>query len=104
MEIFEKFSATFPPEMVAQWVQMVEHWEGDPKAPNPHNEPEQCKSFSHLICFQTITDITTATTLQNVCLELAQNETVQLASGHVPRHKVSMMGFFSMGFDIKDQQ
>jgi len=103
-EIFEKFSATFPPETVARWVRMVERWEGDPKAPNPYNEPEQCKSFSRSVCIQTITDITTATTLQDVRLELAQNETVQLASGHVPRHKVSMMGFFSMGFDIEDQQ
>ena len=42
-EIFEKFSATFPPATVARWVRMVERWEGDPKAPNPYNEPEQSK-------------------------------------------------------------
>ena len=44
-EIFEKFSATFPPENVARWVRMVERWEGDPKAPNPYDEPEQSKYF-----------------------------------------------------------
>jgi hypothetical protein len=51
-----------------------------------------------------IADITIATTLQDVRLELARFETCQLASGHIPRHKVSMMGFFSTGFDIEDQQ
>ena len=45
-EVFEKFSSTFPPETVARWVQMVEHWESNPKAPNPYNEPEQSKSLS----------------------------------------------------------
>jgi hypothetical protein len=40
-EIFEKFSATFPPETVSRWVRMVERWEGDPTAPNLYNEPEQ---------------------------------------------------------------
>lgn len=45
-----------------------------------------------------------ATTLQDVRLELTRRETLQLASGQVPRHKVTMMGYFSMGFDIEDQQ
>ena len=79
-EIFEKFSATFPPEMVMRWVQMVEHWESNPKAPNPYNKPEQSKS------------------------KLAWDENLQLASGHVQRHKVTLMGFFSMAFDIEDWQ
>ena len=51
-----------------------------------------------------ITNLKTATTLHDVRLELARNETLQLASGCVPQHKVSMTGFFSMGFDIEDQQ
>jgi hypothetical protein len=49
MEIFEKFSATFPPETVARWVRMVERWEDDPKAPNPYNEPEQSKCLSRYV-------------------------------------------------------
>lgn len=44
------------------------------------------------------------TTLQDARLELAREENIQLASGHAPRHKVSVMGFFSMGFDIEDRQ
>ena len=42
--------------------------------------------------------------MQDVRLDLAQNETLQLVAGYTPRHKVSMMAFFSMGFDIEDQQ
>ena len=42
--------------------------------------------------------------MQDVRLELAWDEALQLASGHINRHKVTMTGFFSMGFDIEDQQ
>lgn len=44
-EIFERFSATFPLETVERWIRMVERWEGDPKAPNPYDEPEQSACF-----------------------------------------------------------
>lgn len=60
-EIYEKFSATFPPETVGRWVWMVEHWKSNPKAPNLYNESEHGKYLS--IFFQTITDIASATTL-----------------------------------------
>ena len=103
IEIFEKFSATFPLETVTQWVQMVERWEANPKAPNPYNEPGQGECF-FLCMFENTSNLLAATTFQDVHLELARNETLQLAAGHVPRHKVSMMAFFSMGFDIEDQQ
>ena len=102
-EIFEKFSATFPPETVARWVQMVECWEDDPTAPNLYNEPEQSRYFSSKI-LGSIADKTIATTLQDVHLELARYEPHQLELGQMPRHKITMMGFFSMGFDIEDQQ
>ena len=45
-----------------------------------------------------------ATTLQDVRLELMREESAKLASGCTPRHKVFMMGFFSKGFDIEEQQ
>ncbi|KIJ90500.1 hypothetical protein K443DRAFT_116509 [Laccaria amethystina LaAM-08-1] len=85
-DVFNKFSATFPPAVVEKWERMVVKWEDNPKAANPYNEPER------------------PTTLQDVRLELIREESAKLASGCTPRHKVSMMGFFSMGFDIEDQQ
>ncbi|EDR06772.1 uncharacterized protein LACBIDRAFT_299636 [Laccaria bicolor S238N-H82] len=85
-EIFNKFSSTFPPETVVKWEQMVIRWEADPKAPNPYDEPEAM------------------TTLQDVRLTLTRKETLELVSGRKPKHKVTLMGYFSMGFDIEDQQ
>ena len=41
VDVYEKFLATFPPEMVQKWVRMVEQWETDPKAPNPYDKPEK---------------------------------------------------------------
>ena len=82
---------------------MVERWEANPKAPNPYNEPAQGEYFSPCT-FETISNLSAATTLQDVRLNLTRNETLQLAAGHAPRHKVSMTAFFTMGFDIEDQQ
>jgi hypothetical protein len=56
------------------------------------------------IDFRTIANLIAATTLQDVRLELARNETLKLAFGHEPRHKVTMTGLFSMAFDIEEQQ
>jgi len=39
-----------------------------------------------------------------VQLQFTKKETLDLASGCKPKHKVGMMGYFSMGFDIEDQQ
>ena len=66
---------------------------------NPNKVSTSCSPY-----IRTIANLPTATTLQDVRLELARKETLQLAAGYVPQHKVSMMGFFSMGFDIEDQQ
>ena len=101
-ETFKKFSATFPPETLSKWLKMVERWETDPTAPNPYDEPERSK-FSISNILNAVSSFV-ATTLQDVRLELTRTETLQLASGQAPRHKVTMMGFFSMGFDIEDYQ
>lgn len=38
-QLFEEFTATFPPEVVAGWGQMITEWEGDMSKPNPYEEP-----------------------------------------------------------------
>ena len=43
--VFDKFSSTFPSETVKKWVQMVECWEANPKAPNLYEESENSKSL-----------------------------------------------------------
>ena len=38
-EAFEKFSTTFPPDIVAKWDKMVDEWDNDKSKPNPYEEP-----------------------------------------------------------------
>jgi uncharacterized phage-associated protein len=66
---------------------MVERWEDDPMAPNLYNEAEQSRYFLSKR-LGSIADKTIATTLQDVCLELARYETRQLELGQMPRLKL----------------
>jgi hypothetical protein len=36
--LLNALSATFPPQTVAEWTQMVEDWQDDASAPNPFEE------------------------------------------------------------------
>ena len=45
-EMFKQLSSTFPPEVLKKWEQMVEHWEANPKALNPYDEPDKSE-FSY---------------------------------------------------------
>ena len=45
-DVFEKFSSTFPPDVVIKWRRMVERWEANPKEQNPYDEPEKSDRFS----------------------------------------------------------
>ncbi|KAF8335185.1 hypothetical protein F5887DRAFT_892104 [Amanita rubescens] len=85
--VFKEVSATFSTKTISKWLRMIEKWEIDPaKVPNPYQEPEK------------------VTTIQDVCLKIARDEGLRIAAGEVPRHKVTTIGFFNMGFDIEDQQ
>jgi hypothetical protein len=37
-DIAERFSATFPPDTLAKWEEMVKEWDADPLKPNPYVE------------------------------------------------------------------
>ena len=45
-----------------------------------------------------------ATTLQDVRLELAKEEAGNAARGVLPKHKITLTGFFFAAFDIEEQQ
>jgi hypothetical protein len=38
-DVFNKLSATFKPETIKKWEDMVIAWGANPKAPNPYQEP-----------------------------------------------------------------
>ena len=44
------------------------------------------------------------TTLQDVRLLLAKEESEQVALGRLPRHKISLSVFLLIGFDLEDSQ
>ncbi|KAF9038738.1 hypothetical protein BJ165DRAFT_1531802 [Panaeolus papilionaceus] len=85
-ENFEKFSATFNDEAVAQWEEMTLAWEQDQTQPNPYEEKEP------------------GLTLQDVQLQLAAEEETAARAGEVPAHKISMSSFLLTGLEIEDQQ
>lgn len=43
MDIFNKLSATFSPDTVKKWEEMVAAWNINCKAPNPYEEPKSGK-------------------------------------------------------------
>ena len=102
MEIFEKFSAHSHQKLSEDGYR----WSSVGKATQRHRiHTTKLNKVSASLSIYTITDLASATTtLQDVHIALARDEALQLASGCIHRHKVSMMGFFSMGFDIEDQQ
>ena len=44
-ELLDQFSAEFPPEVILQWVKMIEAWNVDPSNPNPYEEIENGKIY-----------------------------------------------------------
>ena len=42
-DIFSQLSAMFSMETINKWETLVENWNADPKAPNPYQEPKNCK-------------------------------------------------------------
>ena len=42
-DIFNQLSATFSSETINKWETLVENWNADSKAPNPYQEPKNCK-------------------------------------------------------------
>jgi len=43
-------------------------------------------------------------TLQDLRLQLANEEALKAARGIMPKHKVTLTGFFFAAFDIEEQQ
>ena len=39
-ELLDEFSVEFPPDVISQWVEMIEAWNADPSRPNPYEEIE----------------------------------------------------------------
>jgi len=101
--IADELSKTFSAETIKKWEEMVKTWDKDKSAPNPYAEP-QCSKLLCLLRGLLYLIKSLATTLQDVRLELAKEEAVNAARGVLPKHKITLTGFFFAAFDIEEQQ
>ncbi|KAM6491450.1 hypothetical protein JOM56_013019 [Amanita muscaria] len=85
-ELFAKFSGTFSAKTIEAWQGMIWAWNADHSNSNPYEE------------------LVSATTLQDVRLELAKEDAVQVAQGAVSPHKASLTSFLVMGLELEEQQ
>ncbi|KIM80240.1 hypothetical protein PILCRDRAFT_9784 [Piloderma croceum F 1598] len=85
-EAFEKFSTTFPADVVAKWDQMVDEWDNNKSKPNPYEEP------------------IAGTTMTDVKLELAKEEEADAGRGIIRSHETSPSTFLTVGLDLEEQQ
>lgn len=47
-ELLDEFSAEFPPDVISQWVEMIETWNEDPSSPNPYEEVDNGEIYCSL--------------------------------------------------------
>ncbi|TDL13533.1 hypothetical protein BD410DRAFT_735251, partial [Rickenella mellea] len=84
--IFADFSATFSTDQIAEWDVMITQWEQDKRKPDPYSETEK------------------ATTLADIRLELAKEDTGRAEAGQIALHNVSPSSFIFMGLELEEQQ
>ena len=102
-QAFDKFNATFPPAVVDQWEKLVTEWDKDKTKKNPYEEPVAGKSYILIFFIYTAYDCS-GTTMNDVRLELANEESADAARGLQTLHNVSAGKWLTMGLDLEDQQ
>ncbi|TDL13645.1 hypothetical protein BD410DRAFT_735067, partial [Rickenella mellea] len=84
--LFEEFKATFEQELTAKWDGMIAEWSNDNRKPDPYSEKDNL------------------TTLADVRLELAKEDTVRIREGQLGRHNVTPSAFLYVGMELEEQQ
>ncbi|KAF8230998.1 hypothetical protein L208DRAFT_1053501, partial [Tricholoma matsutake] len=86
-QLFDQFSATFQPATITAWQAMINIWKEDHSKPNLYLEPGQ-----------------SSTTLQDVRLELAKEDSTSAALGEVATHEISLTTFLTTGLELEEWQ
>ncbi|KAI0059388.1 hypothetical protein BV25DRAFT_1785942, partial [Artomyces pyxidatus] len=81
-----ELNATFPPEVVEKWEEMVTAWDADSSQPNPYKEPNS------------------GSAMNNVRLELAEEEAAEASRGIASLHDMSASTFLNVGLELEEQQ
>lgn len=106
-EFFAEFNSTIPSEVSRQWEDLIQAFEEDPTGPNPYEETETGKCFwRRTRCLST--DFhhrsSTAITLKDVQLELAQEEAEEVSRGVMSLHETTASVFLATGIELEEQQ
>ena len=102
-DLFKKFTATFTPQSVSKWEEMVKAWEFDHSLPNPFEEPINSECPMFYSCSRMLT-FYLDTTERQIRRLLAEEEEADAARGVLPPHKVTPSSFLSTGLDLEEQQ
>lgn len=102
--IFEQFSSTFPPQTVQKWENMISEWKIDKSKPNPYKEPPSCTHCYSPFSLLAYNVCCSATTLQDVRLELAKDDAASSAQGVISPHNITLTTFLTTGLDLEEQQ
>ena len=103
-ELFNQFTATFHPDTIASWQKLVDAWKRDWSQPNPYLESGPCELVEFLLIAECNKKTCLATTLQDVCLKLAKEDSVLAATGTILPHKASSTSFLTICLELEEQQ
>ncbi|KAI0326025.1 hypothetical protein GY45DRAFT_1234598, partial [Cubamyces sp. BRFM 1775] len=84
--VFREYSATFDPNVVRTWEDMVSAWNADQSRPDPYEEPKKTS--------------TTAAIKHEIALE----EAADAVGGKLPPHEVTPGVFLQVGLELEEQQ
>ncbi|KAK7687212.1 hypothetical protein QCA50_009717 [Cerrena zonata] len=86
-QIFEQYNATFPSAQTQKWSEHIEKWNQD-----------------HTIKPDPYEDIEVYTSMKEIRLKLAQEDTEDMRSGAAISHEVTASAFLHLGIELEEQQ
>ncbi len=101
---FQEFTKSFNKENVAQWEKDVQEWEADMKKPDPYHVASTGASVISVTLISLLTTVSGPSQAQ-IKKDIAREEQAKAAlPGHVAVHKISALGFITMGLELEESQ
>lgn len=103
-EMFNEYSSTFPPDIVAKWCREVEAWYESPTADNSPFELAEKRKCSPYRCTSN-THSSTDTTMKDIIFSLSQEDAAELSRGSQQwPNDLSPSYFIKLGIELEEQQ
>ncbi|KZV59216.1 hypothetical protein PENSPDRAFT_549932, partial [Peniophora sp. CONT] len=84
--LFDKFSTTFPAQVVSKWTTLYNRWIANDRAPNPFHQEDDGMAWA------------------KARLELADEEAKDIEKGRTFKHKMTPSVWLTEGMDLEDQR